>query len=56
MISSETIEIIHSNIVIVPIYSDEDPDYRQLIEVDFRLLETEGIRNLEDDENKRLLE
>lgn len=55
MIFSETIEIIHSNVVGSGIFSEEDPDYRTLDE-ELRFLEDEGVRNLEDDENKRLLE
>lgn len=55
MILSETIEIIYSNLIDEGVFSEEDPDYR-VVGQEFRLLEDEDIRNLEDDENKRLLE
>lgn len=55
MIYSETIEIIYSRLINEGVFSEEDPDYRS-IDQELRLLELEGARNLEDDENKRLLE
>lgn len=55
MILSETIEVIHSNLINQSVFSEEDPDYR-VPEQELRLLEDEGARNLEDNENKRLLE
>lgn len=54
MILSETIEVIYSNLISERIFSEEEPDYR-VPDQEFRLLENEGARNLED-ENKRLLE
>lgn len=54
MIFSETIEIVHSNLVDGQVFSEEEPDYRTL-DQQLRLTETSAPRNLED-ENKRLLE
>lgn len=54
MILSETIEIVHSNLVDSQVFSEEEPDYRTL-DQQLRLTETPEPRNLED-ENKRLLE
>lgn len=55
MIFSETIEMVYSNLIDEGVFSEEDSDYR-IIHHELRLLEQEGVRNLEDDENKRLLE
>lgn len=54
MIWSETIEIVYSNLTTVPVFSEEDPDYRTLGQ-ELRLTQDSDPRNLEDD-NKRLLE
>lgn len=54
MIFSETLEIVYSNLTTVPIFSEEDADYRTLTQ-ELRLTEDSDPRNLED-ENKRLLE
>lgn len=54
MIYSETLEIVYSNLTTVPVFSDEDPDYRTL-DQELRLTEDSEPRDLEDD-NKRLLE
>lgn len=57
MIFSETIEIVHSNLIDMGVFSEEDQDYRTLTDEELRLLEDGGARNLEDnEENKRLLE
>jgi hypothetical protein len=57
MIFSETIEIVHSNLIDTGVFSEEDQDYRTLTDEELRLLEDGGARNLEDnEENKRLLE
>lgn len=48
MIESETIQVVYSELVMKQVHSEEDPDYRSLIEV--RVTENDEIRKLEDDE------
>lgn len=56
MICDDTILIIYSELENQQVFSEEEPDYRT-ISKEFRLLEVEDARNLENNsDNKRLLE
>lgn len=52
--SEITIEIVHSNLIDSPVFSEEDQDFR-VLDQRFRLTEDGEPRELEDG-NKRLLE
>jgi len=56
MIYPEDANKVYSNLINEQIFSEEDSDYR-VSEQKLRMLEQEGARNLENnEENKRLLE
>lgn len=55
LVLSDLVTIVHSELVKPVIYAEDIPDYRRP-DILFRVLEDEQLRNLENGDDKRILE